>query len=62
MESNAEREDSGLTVAYLEKLRVDMDRLGIVLDADGERGYQALIEAARQSGVDDVPEELGGGA
>jgi hypothetical protein len=47
MISDVKREARRL-LAQLERVRADMDRLGIVLTPDGERGYAALVEVARR--------------
>jgi hypothetical protein len=43
--------------ARLEKARREMDERGMILTPDAERGYAALIEAARRFGATDAPQE-----
>jgi hypothetical protein len=55
VDSDAERKKR--IRAFVEQVRREMDKRGISGRPDAEAGYEALIEAARQSGVDDAPQE-----
>jgi hypothetical protein len=55
MEDDAERKER--IRAFVEQVRHEMDERGLSNTPDGERGYAALIEAARQSGVEFEAEE-----
>lgn len=49
MEDNAELAAARRVKAQLEKGQREMDERGIVLSPEAQRGYEAVMEAARQS-------------
>jgi hypothetical protein len=55
MDSDAERKER--IQAFVEQVRREMDKRGISGRPDAEAGYEALLEAARQSGAEDPPQE-----